>query len=239
MGVKIFISYRRNDGAAAGRVHDCLASEFGSDLVFMDIDTIPLGANFIKVLRDAVSKCDVLLAVIGPNWLDVKNEHGRRKLDDLNDPVRIEITMALKRDIPVIPILLEGVKIPNAERLPEDMQELSLRNGLEVRHTSFHGDMDKLILGVKHQLSTLADEGSVESCYEGRTNNVLNTNRKSRFLFPRLYLAIAAIIGIITVYIVQPTNLGGDFVLFSVTFVICAIIGKVSELAVQKVVSKK
>jgi formylglycine-generating enzyme required for sulfatase activity len=148
--VKVFISYRHDDSAGhAGRVHDQLVRSFGRDLLFMDVDAIPLGVDFIKVLREEVAKCDVLLAVIGTHWLDASDEEGRRRLDSTNDFVRIEIATALQRDIPVIPILLDGAKIPKVQQLPKDLEGLAARNGLDVRHASFHQDMDKLIAGLK------------------------------------------------------------------------------------------
>jgi hypothetical protein len=146
---KVFISYRRDDSAGhAGRVHDRLEREFGADLLFMDVDAIPLGVNFIKVLREEVAKCDVLLALIGPNWLNVRDEEGNRRLDNPSDFLRVEIGTALQRDIPVIPILLDGARMPKADQLPKDLEELSVRNGLDIRHASFHADMDKLIKGL-------------------------------------------------------------------------------------------
>ena len=153
MMAKVFISYRREDSAAsAGRIQDRLEREVGRDLLFIDVDGIPLGVNFVKVLRQEVAKCGVLLAVIGPHWLDVRDEDGTRRLNNPNDFVRIEIATALQRDIPVIPILLDGTRVPKAEQLPEDLKELAQRNGLDVRHTSFHADMDKLIRGLKEAL---------------------------------------------------------------------------------------
>jgi hypothetical protein len=101
MAAKVFISYRRADSAGySGRVMDRLDRELGRDLVFMDVDAIPLGTNFTKVLHEGVAKCGVLLAVIGPNWLDARDEHGNRRLDNPNDFVRIEIAAALQRSIP-------------------------------------------------------------------------------------------------------------------------------------------
>jgi formylglycine-generating enzyme required for sulfatase activity len=155
MSAKIFISYRRDDSAGhAGRVHDRLAQEFGPNLLFMDVDSIPLGSDFIKVLREEVAKCDALLAVIGQHWLDARDTEGNRRLDGENDFVRIEIATALQRDIPIIPILLDGAKIPKPEELPPDLQGLTARNGLDVRHSSFHIDMDRLIGGLKAQSVT-------------------------------------------------------------------------------------
>jgi TIR domain len=132
MAAKVFISYRWADSAGyAGRVMDRLDRELGRDLVFMDVDALPLGTNFPKVLHEEVAKCSVLLAVIGPNWLDARDEHGNRRLDNPNDFVRIEIAAALQRSIPVIPLLLDGARIPKADELPEDLKELALRNGME------------------------------------------------------------------------------------------------------------
>jgi hypothetical protein len=154
MATKVFISYRRDDSAGhAGRVHDRLEREFGRDLLFMDVDAVPLGVNFVKALSDEVAKCDVLLAVIGPNWLNARDEDGNRRLDNPHDFVRIEIGAALQRNIPVIPILLDGTKVPKANQLPKELEELSLRNGLDIRHASFHNDVDRLIRGLKGQLA--------------------------------------------------------------------------------------
>jgi len=159
MTTKVFISYRREDSAGyAGRVRDRLASTFGSDLVFMDVDGIPLGSNFVKVLQGEVATCSALLAVIGRGWLDMCDAQGRRRLDQPDDFVRVEIAAALQRNIPVIPILLDDTKIPRRDQLPADMQELVLRNGLAVRDASFHSDIDILIRALKAQLGAAAGE---------------------------------------------------------------------------------
>ncbi len=150
---RVFISYRREDSAAsAGRIQDRFERELGRDHLFIDVDGIPLGVNFVKVLREEVAQCGVLLAVIGPNWLDVRDEDGTHRLDNPTDFVRIEIAAALQREIPVIPILLDGTRIPRADQLPEELKELAFRNGLNVRHASFHADLDKLIWELKRQV---------------------------------------------------------------------------------------
>jgi hypothetical protein len=172
MAAKVFISYRREDSAGhAGRVHDRLAREFGRDLLFMDVDGIPLGVNFVKVLQQEVAKCSVLLAVIGRDWLNVRDEDGRSRLDNPSDFVRVEIAAALQRDIPVIPILLENAGIPRADQLPADLQELALRNGLGVRHASFHTDMDILIRGLKERLGE-ADQQRGQPLARGAGSNI-------------------------------------------------------------------
>jgi hypothetical protein len=148
--VKVFISYRRDDTAGhAGRIRDRLLPEVGREGVFIDVAAIRPGADFAKVLGDKVRECDVLLAMIGPRWIDARDEDGNRRLDSTGDYVRIEIATALKRNIPVIPILLDGVSIPKAEQLPNDLSGLVRRNGLHVRHASFDSDMEMLIAEIK------------------------------------------------------------------------------------------
>jgi TIR domain len=147
---RIFISYRREGEAAlAGRIADLLGNQFGPDNVFMDVDAIRLGVDFVKVINEEVAKCDVLLALIGRTWLDARNEAGQRVLDNPDDFVRLEIAAALKRQIPVIPILVDGAKIPTASRLPEELQELARRNALDLRNASFRADMDRLVRELK------------------------------------------------------------------------------------------
>ena len=124
---------------------------FGKE-VFLDVDNIDLGVNFVRALREEVDKCNALLAVIGRDWLDMRDKNGRRRLDDPNDFVRNEIGTALQRGIPVIPILLDGTEVPSADQLTEDLKELSLRNGMNVRYDSFETDMDRLVRGLKRQL---------------------------------------------------------------------------------------
>jgi hypothetical protein len=146
VALKVFVNYRRENSAAyAGRIHDRLESEFGRDNLFMDVDAVPLGADFVRILGDEVGRCDVLLALMGPGWCDVRDEDGNRRLDNPTDFIRIEIATALQRNIRVIPILLDGARIPSERQLPEDLVGLVRRNGLNVRHDSFHGDINKLI----------------------------------------------------------------------------------------------
>ncbi|MDP3736542.1 MAG: SUMF1/EgtB/PvdO family nonheme iron enzyme [Hyphomonadaceae bacterium] len=149
---KIFISYRREDSQyQADRLHAALKPHVGNPKrdIFIDVDNIPVGVDFVEHLDRQVAQCDVLLAVIGPNWLNVQNpKTGKRRLDDPEDFVRIEIASALKRGIPVAPVLLDGAPIPSKEDLPEDLKALARRHGVEVRRASFDDDAERLIRGL-------------------------------------------------------------------------------------------
>lgn len=131
---KIFISYRRSDSSyVASAIDKELVARFGKDAVFFDIDAIPLGADFRKHIAKSVGQCDVLLAVIGNAWVNAVDDEGKRRLDNPVDSVRLEIEFALKREIPVIPVLVDDARIPAATELPDVLQGLSFRNGAEVR----------------------------------------------------------------------------------------------------------
>lgn len=142
----IFINYRREDSIdITGRLHDRLAEAFGSKNLFMDVDNIPLAVDFVTYLDGQVATCDILLAVIGPHWLDVRNDKGDRRLDAADDFVAVEISAALARDIPVIPILVDGARMPKAGDLPERLKPLVRWNAIEVRSDSFGRDAETLI----------------------------------------------------------------------------------------------
>ena len=143
---RIFISYRRDDSAGyAGRIYDRLATHFGKDAIFMDVDTIAAGLDFVEVLENAVQSCDVLVALIGRQWLNIKDAAGKRRLDNPQDFVRIEVTAALNRGIRVIPVLVDGTPMPNSDQLPSDLKLLARRNAVPVSHYSFHNDANRLI----------------------------------------------------------------------------------------------
>ncbi len=143
----LFISYRRSDSnEVVGRIYDRLVRDLGEESVFKDVDNIPLGVDFVDYLDEQVQESTGLLAIIGPDWLTVKDAQGQRRLDDPNDFVRIEIESALRRSIPVVPVLVRGAAMPNARDLPESLQKLARRNGISVRaDPDFHNDMTALI----------------------------------------------------------------------------------------------
>ena len=154
--IRIFISYRRSDSAhVAGRIYDRLVSEFGKENVFKDVDSIPLGVDFRDVLDKNLSSCTVFLTIIGVQWLNTKTSDGKRRIDDSDDFVRIEIESALQRKIPVIPVLVQGATIPANIELPIAIRSLAFRNAIPVRDDpDFHVDMDRLIRSIhKHHES--------------------------------------------------------------------------------------
>lgn len=148
---KIFISYRREDSQhQADRLHAALSKRIPKRNIFIDVDNIPVGVDFVQHLDQQVGQCDVLLALIGPDWLEAKNpQTGKRRLDDPKDFVRIEIAAALKRGIPVAPVLLDGAPFPPEHKLPEDLKALTRRNGVEVRRLTFDADAERLVRGLE------------------------------------------------------------------------------------------
>jgi hypothetical protein len=142
----IFISYRREDTEGhAGRLFRDLSERFGKDMVFMDVAGVEAGRDFRRVIEQQVASCGVLLAIIGKNWLTVTDEEGRRRLDDPMDFVRFETANALKRDIPVVPVLVHGARIPRPEQLPDDLKDLAYRNSVELTHERWQSDVQVLI----------------------------------------------------------------------------------------------
>jgi len=156
----IFFSYRRNDSQGeAGRLFDDLVKRFGEDMVFMDVAGIEAGRDFRKAIEESVSKCGVLLVVMGPHWLDAKDESGARRLDDPGDFVRIETASALRRDIPVIPVLVHGAEMPRAEQLPENLKDLAYRNCIELTHVRWKSDTQLLIEALRRLLGDSGEAG--------------------------------------------------------------------------------
>src|SRR6516225_2677848 len=153
MAGKIFINYRRDDSiSTAGRLHDRLAQTFGRNNLFMDVDHIPAGVDFVEYLHGQVAACRVFLAVIGPNWLDAKDDSGRRRFDNPDDFVTIEIAAALARNIRVIPVLVDGARTPKADKLPDSVKPLVRRNAVEVRNAHFGRDAEALANKVREAL---------------------------------------------------------------------------------------
>jgi hypothetical protein len=154
---RIYISYRRGDDeSAAGRLYDQLLPHFDREQLqlFINLDAIePAGFDLVK-LEERVAACIALIAVIGPRWLNAQNNDGApsNPLDDPTDYVRVEIESALKRDIRVIPVLVDGASMPRPSDLPPSLQALARRNAVEIAHHRFAADCDDLARRIKRAL---------------------------------------------------------------------------------------
>jgi hypothetical protein len=131
MSGQIFISYRRDESRWSARsLCDRLAARFDRNQIFMDIDAIALGEDFVKAIENRVGECDVLIAIIGAHWLTSTDGQGGRRLDNPEDFVRMEIATALRRNIRVIPVLVDGALMPQSADLPDDLKPLIRRYAL-------------------------------------------------------------------------------------------------------------
>ncbi len=129
----IFLSYRREDaGGQAGRLYDTLVQRFGPAAVFRDIDTIPPGADFVEHIEESIASADVILVVIGRDWVSATDDNGQRRLDQPDDYVRLELEMALRRDVPVIPVLVRDAAMPLRDQVPEDLVSLTRRQAIPL-----------------------------------------------------------------------------------------------------------
>lgn len=136
---RIFLSYRRDDTRhLAGRLYDRFVERFGPARIFMDVDSIEPGLVFRDVITDAIDRCAILLAVIGPGWPTAR-------LAEPDDLVRIELEAALRRGIRVIPVFVDDAEMPRAADLPQSLAALARRHGATVRHASFRQDVARLL----------------------------------------------------------------------------------------------
>jgi hypothetical protein len=156
---RIFISYRREDTAyPAGWLFDRLTEHFNSGEVFKDVDSIELGDDFVEEISAAVGSCDVLLALIGEQWLTITDQSGERRLDDPGDFVRVEIEAALSRNVRVIPILVDGATMPGADQVPPSLAALSRRQALELSPSRFDFDSGRLLTVLDKTLADVRTE---------------------------------------------------------------------------------
>jgi len=152
---KILISYRRADASAiAGRIADRLSHHYGEDSVFMDVDSIPIGIDFRAHIQEMMLQTDVLIAVIGANWLGL-NTAGGARIDAKTDAVRVEIEMAVARKMRIIPVLVDGAKMPESSALPPEFGDFVFLNAAEVATgRDFRVHMDRLIGAIDQSMVT-------------------------------------------------------------------------------------
>jgi TIR domain len=146
----IYLSYRRMEaGGHAGRLVDYLSRHFGRGSVFRDIDTIRRGEDFAEAIESALNACDVVLVVIGNTWATSMGQDGRRRLDDPKDWVRLEVAAALRRAVLVIPVLVDGARLPEPASLPEELRPLCRRNACELSDLRWVFDVGELVKDLK------------------------------------------------------------------------------------------
>jgi formylglycine-generating enzyme required for sulfatase activity len=159
----IFVSYRRDDSSGhAGRLYDKLVTHFGKDRIFMDIDTIDPGEDFVTLIENAVGSCEILIAVIGRQWLSSADDSASRRLDNPHDFVRLEIATALSRDIRVIPVLVQRANMPKTQDLPDDLAKFSRRNAIELSDLRWQHDVDQLIAVMERVLAKREEAARID-----------------------------------------------------------------------------
>jgi hypothetical protein len=159
----IFLSYRRDDSSGwAGRLYEHLVAEWGPGQVFMDIDAIAPGEDFREAIARTMRTCDVVMVVIGPNWVGARDDAGDRRLDDQGDNHRAEVVAALKADVRVIPVLVGGAAMPKVSELPDALKDLAYRNAAVLEDRRFASDVRGLRDALRQFAADLARERSAE-----------------------------------------------------------------------------
>jgi hypothetical protein len=149
----VFISYRRQDtGPYARLLYEELRRRLDSEQVFMDVDSIEVGVDFAEAIQHAVAACEVLLALVGPQWLTITDANGQQRLEDPDDTVRLEIEAALTRNIRVIPVLVDNTLMPQRQQLPESLAPFSRRNALELSYNRYGYDLGRLLEAIERVL---------------------------------------------------------------------------------------
>lgn len=141
---RVFVNYRRSDASAhANLLYDWIRERYGEDRVFKDVDSIAPGLDFVEAIESAIDSSEVMLVVIGKGW--VVDASGRRRLEDVDDYVRMEVATALHRNIRVIPVLVEGAEMPSVADLPEPLAPLTRRHAFELNNARSRADRDELL----------------------------------------------------------------------------------------------
>jgi hypothetical protein len=181
MAGKIFINYRRGDDpGSAQALFARLEQAFPPEQLFMDVDNIEPGLDFVKVLKDQVAQCDVLIAVIGRGWIDTRDEVGARRLDNPADFVRIEIESALAQDKRVIPVLVGEARMPRTDELPEGMKPLATRNAVRLTHERFRADAQGLIKALERALGEIEAQRRAQAQAHARAQAEAEAARRAQ-----------------------------------------------------------
>ncbi|HTE13789.1 MAG TPA: TIR domain-containing protein, partial [Burkholderiales bacterium] len=204
----IFISYRRDDSAGyAGRLYDRMVTHFGAERVFMDVEGIEPGIDFINAIEEAVGSCRVLIVIIGDEWTAITDAAGRRRLDDPNDFIRLETGTALKRGIRVVPVLVGGAVMPRTDELPAELQSLTRRQAIEISHKQWDASTVELIRTLEKILGNNADAPKPSPAPVPATPAALTdapvTGTRGKWVLPAAGAALALIAGTLWFFVGQ------------------------------------
>lgn len=195
----IFISYRRDDTAGyGGRLHEALCTHFGNHRVFRDIDAIQPGTDFARRIDEAVADAEVVVVLIGRDWLTIAGRTGRRRLDDPDDFVCLEIASALDRGVPVIPVTVEEAEVPAPSDLPEPIEALGRLQGIELSEERWRYDVGRLV----SRLDEVVDTPAAPSMQEGpspRTGTVPAIPRWKELRRLAVLIALVAVVSVVSV----------------------------------------
>ena len=216
---KIFLSYRREDSAGhAGRLYDHLARQFGETNVFMDVDALEPGIDFVATLEKTLAECDVLLAIIGPRWVSITDRAGTPRLSIEDDFVRLEIETALRRNIRTIPVLVEAAEMPLRDQVPESLSALLRRHAIELTNSRWAYDVRRLIetlerlqASAAQQVAPSPEKAKPDSDLSPRTTGIVSMLRLATVPLGGRKLRIGAYLAIIASLL---------FIVFSVIFAV-------------------
>ncbi len=170
----------------------------------MDVAGIEPGQDFRKAIEKSVATCSFLLAVIGPLWLDMRDPSGQRRLDDPGDFVRIELSSALRANIPVVPVLVRGSRMPRPEELPDDLKDLAYHNAVELTHARWKSDIQLLVRALRPAMGGPSTEsGSQEPSLRPRTNSNPGASQVDADTLEKLTRELAGYLGPIADMIVK------------------------------------
>ena len=196
---RIFISYRHEDARGdAGRLTDDLKEQLGDNQIFRDIEAIEPGVDFVEAINRALSSCAVLLAIIGPTWLTARDKEGRRRLDDPNDFIRLEIGVALKRGVRVIPVLVGDATIPRPEDLPADLEMLARRQAYELSDKRWEFDVGQLVSTLEKVPGIVKGKEKGKSGGGQKTSGGFWTRKRLAWTFGALVIGVVS--GIVSEY---------------------------------------
>lgn len=204
---RIFISYRRDDSAGyAGRLSDGLEARYGAGNVFRDIDDIRPGEDFLEALQRALADCDVVIPVIGPRWL-TSGEPGIRRIELPDDTLRLEIRSALNANVRLIPVLVDGARMPDGKALPHDIAELARRQAVVMSDRTWDGEVDALCRDIGSGDAKARQHRPAEA---DQTLGIGSTRRRA-LRFGLLGLGALGLGAFLSRQLARPPNLGGEW----------------------------